>query len=238
MTDQSSTNRPVCIVTGAGSGIGRAIAQHISRHARIVIAGRRVDPLLETGSTLGNEQSDWIAVQADITRDQDRQQIVEQAVEHFGRIDHLVNNAGLGTSGLLCNLDERQIAQLIDVNLTAPIALTRLAMPKIIESRGTVISIGSRAAIDPFPGLGVYGCAKSGIEGLARAITNEYGQQGVRSYTVHPGAVETAMLRSIISKEQLPTDQVLTPDDIAGVVVDCILGQREEPSGSAILVSR
>ncbi|MEX0876997.1 MAG: SDR family oxidoreductase [Phycisphaerales bacterium] len=230
--------KPVAIITGAGSGIGRAVAKRLSTRGPVVLVGRRADPLKETGSMLGTEGEDWIAVPADIDAAEDRERIIERTIDTFGRLDYLINNAGLGTCAPLGELSERQIADLISVNLTAPILLTRLALPHLLDRGGCVVSIGSRSAEDPFPGLGVYGCAKAGLEGLARCIANEYGDQGIRAYTIHPGAVETAMLRSIVDEETLPGDMVLGPDDIAAQVERFVLGQHDEPSGSAVVVAK
>ncbi len=239
MSDPQHT-RPVHIITGAGSGIGRAIAQRLAQpnaaHARIALVGRRPDPLRDTGATLGTQGNDWIAIPADISQPADRARIIDETLSAFGQLDALINNAAIGTCAPLCDLDEAQIATLIDINLTAPLLLTRLALPHLQQTTGCVISIGSRAAIDPFPGLGTYGCTKSGLEALARAIANEYPE--VRAYTVHPGAVETQMLRSIVSSDDLPTDQVLVPDDIAVAVESFIMGERPEPSGASIVVAK
>ncbi len=235
MTEKTN-DRPVHIITGAGSGIGRAIALRLAKHGPAVLVGRRLQPLHDTGGQLGTEGTDWIAISADIGVDEDRVRIIDTTMQRFGRIDALVNNAAIGTCAPLGELSVEQIATLVNINLTAPIILTRLALPHLVESGGCVLSIGSRAAIDPFPGLGTYGCTKAGLEGLARAIAAEH--PSVRAYTVHPGAVETDMLRSIVSSDDLPSDQVLVPDDIASAVERFVRNQRTEPSGSAIVVAK
>ncbi len=233
MSDPTPT---VSIVTGAGSGIGEAIAQRLAKHGPVVLAGRRQAPLQEVASGLGDEGKDWLVVPTDISKGEDRTHLIDQTLATFGRVDVLVNNAAIGTCGELGTLGEPDIEQLFDINLTAPILLTRLALQHLQKTNGCVISIGSRAAIDPFPGLGAYGCTKAGLEAMARAIRNEYPQ--IRAYTVHPGAVETEMLRSIVSKEDLPGDQVLVPDDIALAVESFVLGERPEPSGAAVVVAK
>ncbi len=232
----SDSNPIVSIVTGAGSGIGRAIAQRLAKRGRVVLAGRRTEPLHQTASTLGTEGQDWLVVPADISNGEERSRLIDETLQAFGRIDALINNAAIGTCGELGTLGEPEIEQLIDINLTAPILLTRLALQHLQKTNGCVVSIGSRAAIDPFPGLGTYGCTKAGLEAMARAICNEYPQ--IRAYTVHPGAVETEMLRSIVSAEDLPGDQVLVPDDIAAAVESFVLGERPEPSGSSVIVAK
>jgi NAD(P)-dependent dehydrogenase (short-subunit alcohol dehydrogenase family) len=232
----SDSQRIVSIVTGAGSGIGRAIAQRLAKHGPVVLMGRRPRPLQDTGAGLGTEGEHWFAVPGDITRKDDRHRVIDETLRVFGRLDVLVNNAAIGTYAPLGELSEQQIEQLVEVNLTAPLLLTRLALEHLGKRSGCVVSIGSRAAIDPFPGLGTYGCTKSGLEGLARAIAAEY--PSVRAYTVHPGAVETEMLRSIVSNDILPGNQVLAPDAIANAVEEFVLNQRIEPRGSAIVVAK
>lgn len=226
----------VSIITGAGSGIGRAIAQRLAKLGPVVLMGRRPQPLHDTGGMLGTEGKQWLAVPGDITRKDDRHRVIDETLRVFGQLDVLVNNAAIGTCAPITQLSEQQIAQLIDINLTAPLLLTRLALPHLAKQNGCVVSIGSRAAIDPFPGLGTYGCTKSGLEALARSIASEY--TDVRAFTVHPGAVETEMLRSIVSSDDLPTDQVLVPDDIAVAVEGFVLGKRPEPSGASIVVAK
>lgn len=232
----TKNDRPVHLITGAGSGIGCAIAHRLATHGPVVLMGRRPEPLRETGLSLGIEGEDWFSVPGDITKSDDRHQVIDETLRVFGRLDALVNNAAIGTCAPLGDLSELQLSQLIEVNLTAPLLLTRLALAYLAEQQGCVVSIGSRAAIDPFPGLGIYGCTKSGLEALARAIAAEY--PAVRAYTVHPGAVETEMLRNIVSIDDLPSDQVLVPDDIARAVEGFVRGTRSEPSGSAVVVAK
>lgn len=232
----NASNPIVSIITGAGTGIGRAIAVRLAKRGPVVLAGRRPDPLRETATDLGIEGQDWLVVPTDISKGEDRTRLIDQTLDTFGRIDVLINNAAIGTCGELGTLGEPDIEQLININLTAPILLTRLALQHLQKTSGCVVSIGSRAAIDPFPGLGAYGCTKAGLEAMARAIRNEYPQ--IRAYTVHPGAVETEMLRSIVSAEDLPSDQVLVPDDIAAAVESFVLGEHPEPSGASIVVAK
>lgn len=232
----NTSDRPVSIITGAGSGIGKAITQRLAKHGPVVLAGRRPNPLRDVATPLGVEGEDWIAVQTDISKGEDRCRLIDETLRVFGRIDVLINNAAVGTCGQMGALGEPEIEDLISINLTAPILLTRLALQHLEKTNGCVISIGSRAAIDPFPGLGVYGCTKAGVEAMARAIRNEYPQ--IRAFTVHPGAVETEMLRSIVSSDDLPSDQVLVPDDIAIAVEGFVTGTRSETSGSSIVVAK
>lgn len=234
------TNQPpVAIITGAGSGIGRAVAVGLgAKGYRVVLVGRRIEPLEAAGHLLGEREVDWITIGADIAQSADRTKIIKQAIASFGQIDVIVNNAGLGTCKSLGDLCEAEIQDLFSVNAVGPIELVRLALPELIKAKGCVVNVASMAIVDPFVGLGVYGCAKAAIDGLTRALHNEYGEQGVRAYTVAPGAVETEMLRSIVSAAILPTDQTLSPEQVAGKIVACITGEVAEASGSTIFVNK
>tara|TARA_R110002111_G_scaffold115925_1_gene177028 strand:+ start:525 stop:1244 length:720 start_codon:yes stop_codon:yes gene_type:complete len=233
-----NSNMPVAIITGAGSGIGRAVAQALSaKDYRLALVGRRESELLRTGQILGRDKSDWIAINSDLTKSDDRSRIIDQTMSSFGRIDTLVNNAGLGTCKTVGELSESEILELFAVNATGPIDLVRRAINELVLSKGSVVNVASIAIVDPFIGLGIYGCSKAAVDGLTRALHNEYNKQGIRAYTIAPGAVETDMLRSIVSKDLLPTDQTLTPQQVAEKIVACITGDVSENSGSTIFVN-
>ena len=232
------SNQPVAIVTGAGSGIGRAASLGLAAKGyRVVLVGRRREALAQTAQRLGQDRKDWLAITGDITQSTDCSAIITQTIECFGQIDAIVNNAGLGTCHPLAELSESQIMDLFLVNAIGPINFVRLALPELIRVSGCVVNIASVAIVDPFIGLGVYGCTKAAVDGLTRTIHNEYGKQGVRAYTIAPGAVETEMLRSIVSKEMLPTANTLSAETVAGKIIACITGEVNDPSGSTIVVN-
>lgn len=229
------THSPVAIVTGAGSGIGREIAKLLAmRGYRVALVGRRLDALDETGEMLGDGA--WVSIQADVGVSAHREQIVHKAINAFGRIDAVVNNAGFGAMGRLGEMSLETIEEVFAVNAIGAIDLVRLALPELIKRKGCVVNIASIAIVDPFDGLGVYGCAKSALDGLTRCVHNEYHQQGVRAFTIAPGAVETAMLRSIVSRDDLPTAMTLTPLSVAEKTVSCVLGECDEPSGTTLMM--
>ncbi len=238
-TQQSEpAQAPVVIVTGGGSGIGRSAAITLGKQGfRVVLAGRKLEKLEETGELLDEHGVDWIAIPGDIAIAQDRQSLITGTLDEYGQINAIVNNAGLGTCKVLGELSAQEVEDLFAVNTIGPIELVRIAIPELIRTSGCVVNIASIAIVDPFVGLGVYGCAKSAIDGLTRALHNEYGDQGIRAYTIAPGAVETQMLRSIVSEDMLPSDQTMTPDRIADLIADCITGQTDQESGSTIVVN-
>jgi len=229
---------PVAMVTGAGSGIGRAVAIGLGAQGySVILVGRKLENLEETGQIIWQQhRSDSHPVSIDITSTNERNWLIDEIYAAYGRLDALVNCAGIGTCKAIGELSEAEILELFKVNAIGPIELARLALPELIKSKGCVINVASMAIVDPFVGLGIYGCTKAALDGLTRALHNEYGEQGVRAYTVAPGAVETEMLRSIVSTDLLPTDQTLSPEQVAGKIIACITGDVAEASGSTILL--
>ncbi len=223
----------VAIVTGAGSGVGERVARMLSGAGwRVVLVGRTADTLKAVAGVLPGESR---IISADVGVSADRARIIEGTLERFGRIDALVNNAGLAIYKPVDRHDEDSMMALFNVNGIGPVDLARRVIPSMLEQKsGVVVSVASMANIDPFPGLGMYGCAKGALSVLPKAIVNEYGKRGIRAYTICPGAIETGMLRSMFSEKQLPESATLDPEFVAERVVGCVTGEEDEPSGSVI----
>ncbi len=232
------TNK-VAIVTGAGSGIGRATAIGLGAVGyRLVLVGRRRDRLEETAGLLqagtslivAEDVADWNAAAA----------VVRAAMDQFGRIDAVVNNAGLAPAALIGQTSEAMARDVLAVNTLGPMAMIEAVWPVFERQReGCVVNISSMATIDPFPSLFAYAAAKGAVNVMAKSIANQAkarGLSGVRAYAVAPGAVETEMLRSIVSEEMLPKSQTLTPEAVAAVVVECVTGRTGAASGETIPV--
>ncbi|MDF1808818.1 MAG: SDR family NAD(P)-dependent oxidoreductase [Phycisphaerales bacterium] len=234
----TQSKHPVAIITGAGSGIGRAASIQLANHNyRLILVGRRLESLKETGELLSSSGAHWHAIDADISVSQDRSRITHEAISQFGRIDALVNNAAIGTCKPISELSEDEIRYLYEINAIGPTDLVRRLLPSLTQSSGCVVNIASVAMLDPFVGLGIYGCTKAAIDALTRAIHNEYNDAGVRAYTIAPGAVETDMLRSIVSTDVLPATHTLTTETIASEISKCILELGPNVSGSTIILN-
>ena len=226
-------NGLVAIVTGAGSGVGEQIVTRLSsRGYRCVLVGRTREKLERVGAGLEGE---WIAVAADVGDDADRARIVDVAMNRFGRIDVLVNNAGVAEFCRMGEMSSEQLNSMFAVNAVGPIDLARRVINQMAErGSGVVVSVSSIAQFDPFDGLGVYGCTKGAIGVLSKAIVNEYGDRGMRAYTLCPGAIETGMLRSFVSEEMLPTSATLSAGDVADRVVGMVTGECGEGNGAVV----
>lgn len=234
-----NVSSPAAIITGAGSGIGRATAVSLAREGwRLALVGRTRETLERTGATLGTREGEgWVAILADVADPDDAEQLVRDAHARLGRVDALVNNAGLGGLMPLLEAEPGRVERLFRVNAIGPI-LSLLAAARIMggSGGGVVVNVSSMATADPFPGLGVYAAAKASVEAICLAVRNELGDRAVRAYAVAPGATETGMLREIADESVLPRERVLDPEQVAAVIVDCVLGRTAHASGETIRV--
>ncbi|GAB3866517.1 3-oxoacyl-ACP reductase FabG [Nocardioides maradonensis] len=178
----------VVVVTGASEGLGVAIARAAgAAGARVAVAARRADRLAVVAEELGQ---DALAVPCDITSEADCRTLVGAVTDRFGRIDALVNNAGIAASGPAEAESPELVEQVVRTNLLAPYRLCQLVAPAMLE-RGdgaivNVSSIGSLASFDRF-GLAAYDASKAGINGLTRELAAQWGGRGVRVNAVAPG---------------------------------------------------
>lgn len=227
---------PVAIITGAARGIGRAIAAELKRGGYdIVLTSRSKKDLDEAAQEIGG----GVAFPADVTKPAEVDALVEDALNRFGRIDALVNNAGLAPVVAVKDMSVDRWRAVIDTNLSAAFYLSRAVWPTFEQQKsGVIVNISSLAARDPFPGFAAYGAAKAGLNLFGLALAREGQPINVRVHTVAPGSVETAMFRGIMSAEQWPAEKTLDPAEVARVVAQCIHGDLRHTSGEIIYVHK
>lgn len=227
---------PVAIVTGAGRGIGRAVAVELAaRGYRLSLISRTAGELSETARICGGAQ-----IQAGDVGDPARvQQIIEQVLGTFGRVDALVNCAGAVFMRSVEALTLEEWRQMLDTNLGSIFYFSRRLWPAWRrQGGGVIVNVSSYAARDPLEGLGAYGAAKAGVNLLSLALSREGAAIGVRVHTVAPAATETAMLRSILTPQQIPSERTLEPVAVARVIVQCVCGDLQCTSGEVIYVHK
>jgi meso-butanediol dehydrogenase / (S,S)-butanediol dehydrogenase / diacetyl reductase len=182
------------VVTGAATGIGRATALALARGGyAVALVGRRAEPLQELAEELRDSEGDAIAAPADVASPDEAAAAIDAAVKHFGGIDALVNNAGVGDSGPLLEESLEQWEETLRINLTGAFLTTKLALPHLIERRGAVVNVASVNGILAGPGWTSYCVSKAGLIMLAKCVANDYGRLGVRANAVCPGWVRTPM---------------------------------------------
>jgi NAD(P)-dependent dehydrogenase (short-subunit alcohol dehydrogenase family) len=198
------------LVTGGSSGIGLAIARGLRDEGfDLTVASRTKEKLEAAARELGAE-----AVAADVSREEDCEQLVAAHRERFGRLDVLVNSAGIGIGGVLADLSTKHWNLQFDVNVRGAWLVTRAAVPMLRESRGLVVNLASIAGTMPAPGLAAYGASKAALISLTRSLNVELEGDGIRSTAICPGFVDTPMAQW----SGLPPDEMIAPEDCAEVV--------------------
>ncbi|GAA2831171.1 SDR family oxidoreductase [Kitasatospora sp. CM 4170] len=181
----------VVLVTGAGTGIGRATAHAFAAQGpevRVVAVGRRAEPLAETA---GAHPGRIHPLAADITAPGAPEAVVRAAVERYGRLDVLVNNAGIVRSGAVGGLDRAGIDAQLATNLTAALLLGQAALAPLEASRGVIVNVTTAVGQRGWPGNSVYAASKAALESATRSWAVELAPRGVRVVAVAPGAIET-----------------------------------------------
>ncbi|EYB68042.1 short-chain dehydrogenase/reductase SDR [Deinococcus phoenicis] len=208
------------VLTGASSGIGRATAYELaSRGHRLVLAARRAEELTALARELDPSGSRVIAVPTDVTGEASRRALIGAAHRHFGRVDVLINNAGV-TVERGWWWDDADPLRVLRVNLEAPIELTRLLLPELrARGAGHIVNIGSVAGRVPFNGM--YSASKFGLRGFSQALRRELLGTGVHVSLVSPGFVRSEMTRAA----RLPMPG---PEVIARAVADVLERPRRE----------
>ncbi len=198
------------LVTGGSSGIGLAIARSLrAEDFRLTLVGRtreKVEAAAEELSALG--------VTADLSREDDCRSIVEQHRDRHGRLDVLVNSAGMGVAGPIDELPAKHLDLQLDVNLRAVMLVTATALPLLREARGLVVSLASVAGTIPSPHLPVYGAAKAAVIQFTKTINRAEEEHGVRATAISPGFVDTPMTHFA----PVPKERMIRPEDCAEIV--------------------
>lgn len=184
----------IVLITGCRSGFGKLAALEAARAGHTVYAGFRD---LDTAGPLAEAAGDLpvVPVQLDVTSADDRKTVVARILEKHGRIDALVNNAGIALAGFLEQLDEDEIRKIFEVNVFGAWALTREVLPAMRAQReGIVINVSSMAGRFPLPGLGGYASSKWALEGMSEVWRHELRPWGVRVVLIEPGPYKTDIL--------------------------------------------
>jgi short-subunit dehydrogenase len=220
-SDHCALTGEVAIVTGASSGIGAATAHELAeRGAAVVLAARRADALEAQAQAIRAMGGDAVAIPTDVGEAAQVARLAEGAVAAFGRVDVLVNNAGVNWSRSLASTRSDDLVDLVEVNLLGAMLLTRAVLPGMLERRhGAVITVGSlsgRVAMEP-----LYSATKYGLRGFSLALRRQVSGSGVSVSLVSPGNVRTAMTAHV--QADLPE-----PEMVATAIADLVEHPRRE----------
>jgi meso-butanediol dehydrogenase / (S,S)-butanediol dehydrogenase / diacetyl reductase len=243
----------VVLITGGGTGIGAAIVERfVSEGARVCITGRRQRMLDEVANSLPKGSVATCA--GDVTKLEDAQRMVKATLDFGGKLDVLVNNAGIDPPGTIVDIDVKLWQQIVDINLTGPFLLMKAALPHMIKAGGgSVINISSLAGIRCIPAMPAYCSSKAGLIMLTQQAALDYGPNKVRCNAVCPGATRTPMFEHAQSpmKDKLktnidgvfkylssnvPLQRIALPQEIIGICTYLASDESSYMTGAVLVV--
>lgn len=213
----------VVLISGGGTGIGRAAAvSFLAEGARVFVTGRREAPLRALEQEYGARVA-WRT--ADVSQSGDAQRVIDAALERFGRLDVLVNNAGVLAVGPLVELSDQEAERVFAVNVLGLVALSRAAIPALSQTQGSILNISSVVSRSVMAGTAIYSASKAAVDQLTRVLAAELGPVGVRVNAISPGMTVTDMSADILDDAtregtiaQTPLGRLGEPADIAGAI--------------------
>ncbi len=190
----------VIIITGASSGIGLACAREFAKQgAKISLAARRADMLQEIEKDLTESGYQVLVTQTDVSREEDCKNLIEQTVSRFGKIDVLVNNAGISMRALFKDVDLSVLKQLMDVNFWGTVYCTKYALPFLLETKGSVVGVSSIAGFIGLPGRTGYSASKFAMHGFLQTLRTENLKNGLHVLLAAPGFTGTDVRKSALT---------------------------------------
>lgn len=202
----------VIIITGASSGIGLASARLFSSYgACLVLAARSIDKLHALAAELSSDPSEIICVKTDVSVEEDCRRLIDEAVRHFGRIDILINNAGLSMRASFKEVDLSVIRRLMDVNFWGTVCCTKFALPWLLKSHGSVAGVISVVGYAGLPGRTGYATSKFAVRGFLETLRMEHQDDGLHVLVFAPGYTASNVRFAALLADGTP--QGSTPKD-------------------------
>jgi len=239
----------VAIVTGGGTGIGRATAIRFAEQgARVVIANRTAKTGQETVRAIKSNGGEGIWVQTDVSRAKDARQMVEIAVNTYGRLDILFNNAGIQRFGTVVAMDEADWDEVMSINVKGMYLASKYAIPHMIaQGGGSIINHSSALGLVGDPDLAAYGASKAAILGLTFSMAQAHGRDNIRVNAICPGDVETPIVLQYFNEQPDPKEarrrvsaqyalgRIGRPEEIANVALFLASDESSFITGSVIV---
>ena len=202
----------VMVITGASSGIGLASARLFASYgARLALAARSIDKLKTLASEISSDPSKVLCIKTDVSIEEDCRNLIESTVKHFGRIDFLINNAGISMRASFSKVDLNVIRRLMDVNFWGTVCCTKYALPYLLESKGSVTGVISVAGYAGLPGRTGYATSKFAIRGFLETLRMEHQEDGLHVLVFAPGYTSSNVRNAALLADGSP--QGTTPKD-------------------------
>lgn len=224
----------VVVITGASSGIGKALTYEFSKYnTKLVIGARNIDELNAIASELSSFGVEVLPVKTDVTCEGDCKNLVEQAISKFGQIDILINNAGVSMRALFKDVDLKVIRHLMDVNFWGTVYSTKYALPYLLETKGSVVGVSSIAGFHGLPGRCGYSASKFAMHGFLETLRIENLKNGLHVMIAAPGFTATNVRFSALTADGTPQGMsprdeknMMTPEEVAKIIVKGIVKRR------------
>lgn len=240
----------VALITGAGSGIGRASAIRFAQEgARVVVVDWKPEGGHETVARIRAQGGEAIFVQADVSRDEDARRMVQMAVQTYGGLHVLMNNAAIQVFGTIPETSEADWHRVMDVNLKGVYLGCKYAIPQMIaQGGGSIINMSSALGLVGDPDLPAYGATKGGILAMTRSMAQAHGRQGIRVNAICPGDVETPIVVEYFEHQPDPAEarrrvaaeyalgRIAQPEEIANVALFLASDESSFITGTYIVV--
>lgn len=212
----------VALVTGASRGIGKAIAEALAAQgAKLVLSALTVKTLEATASALRAKGAEVVTVPGDVGEEADAAAMVNAAVERFGRLDLLVNNAGIGPKGLLEETEPKDFDRAFRTNVRGPYLTMRAAIPHLKKGGGgTIVNLASLAGVNPVPNRAAYAATKWAVIGLSRSVLQEVRKHKIRVIVLEPGSTLTDFGHDPGKMAQ--ADKLVRPEDVADILIGAL----------------
>lgn len=190
------------VITGGSSGIGKALAAEFGKHgSKILITGRNADELNKAVAELRKAGITIFGFQADVSREDDNKRMAEEALRLFGRIDVLINNAGISMRALFEEVDLEVVKKVMDINFYGVLYATKYCLPEIVKNKGSVVGISSIAGYRGLPGRTGYSASKFALNGFLEVLRTEYLKRGVHVLTACPGFTASNIRKRSLTKD-------------------------------------
>jgi short-subunit dehydrogenase len=224
----------VSLITGASSGIGRACAEALAKAgSNVVLCARDVKKLEEVATVCAAYGVKAIAVQADVAQEADCKRFVQTAIDHFGRIDILINNAGMSMRATFEEVDLRVLRKLMDINFWGTVYCTKFALPYLLKNRGSVVGISSIAGFKGLPARTGYSASKFAMNGFLETLRVENRKKGLHVLICAPGFTasnirNTALDNTGSAQKESPLDEskLMQPEEVAAHILKAIRNRK------------